>query len=103
MLLLGNVQSNPGPEPECLYVPTELSGQPGLKVVHLNIRSLMPRMDFIRIWALSTKADIIAISETWWKKTVSDNNIALDGYNTFQTERAKKGVLLYVNCKLMPF
>lgn len=61
LLMAGNVQSNPGPDTECLYVPSSL---PGLKVVHLNVRSLMPKIDFVRIWAVSTKADIIAISET---------------------------------------
>lgn len=102
LLMAGNVQSNPGPEPECFYVPSEFSSRPGLKVVHLNVRSLMPKIDFIRIWAVSTKADIIAISETWLKKTLSDNDIAIDGYNIFCVDRKSKGggVIIYVNCRL---
>lgn len=102
LLMAGNVQSNPGPEPECLYVPSEFSSHPGLKVVHLNVCSLMPKIDYIRIWAMSTKADIIAISETWLKKTLSDNDIATDGYNIFRVDGKSKGggVVIYVNCKL---
>lgn len=102
LLMAGNVQSNPGPEPECLYVPSEFSSRPGLKIVYLNVRSLMPKIYYIRIWTMSSKTDIIAISETWLKKTLSDNDIAIDGYNIFCVDRKSKGggVVIYVNCRL---
>lgn len=93
LLMGGNIKSNPVPKPECLYVPSDFTNRPGLKVVHLNVCSLMPKIDFIRIWAVSTKADIIAVlmSEPWLKKTISDKDVAIDDYNMFRADRKNKG------------
>lgn len=98
LLLAGNVELNPGPEPECLYIPSDFAMKPGLKVVHLNVRSLVPKIDFVRLWAVSANADVFALSETWLKKTVSDNDVAISGYNIYRADRRSKGggVVLYV-------
>lgn len=57
-LLSGNVQPNPGPCLQCVLTPAEFKSMPGLKFVHLNVRSLLPKMDMVRIWIESTDADI---------------------------------------------
>ncbi len=57
----------------------------------MNVRSLLPKLDLVRIWAKNTSADIIVISETWLNKTVSDKAIGIDGYTVYRADRPKRG------------
>ena len=91
LLLSGNVQPNPGPELQCTQTPADFKSKSGLKFVHLNVRSLVPKMDMVRIWVKSTNADILIISETWLTKSITDESINIAGYNVFRTDRPKKG------------
>ena len=65
LLLSGNVQSNPGPY---ILTPAELSSQSGLKFLHMNVRSLVPKLDFVNIWIKTANPDVFMLSETWHKK-----------------------------------
>ena len=51
---------------------------------HLNIRSLLPKMDEIR-HCLSGKSSpaIIAFTETWLDDTIVNGEIAVQGYNVY--------------------
>lgn len=77
LMLSGNVQPNPGPvlgllnNLQSVATPSDFKSRHGLGFIHLNVRSLVPKMDMIRIWANTTNADIIVISETWLKKSVT--------------------------------
>lgn len=53
----------------------------------------------MRIWAHSTDADVIVLSETWLSKSVSDNNINISGYNAFRTDCPQRGggVAVYIS------
>lgn len=66
-LLMSGINPNPGPA-ENIATPLEFSNRLGLGIVHLNVRSLLPKLDQVQIWAKTTKADILVISETWLKK-----------------------------------
>lgn len=48
LLMAGNINPNPGPVENCLSTPLEFSDRSGLGVLHLNVRSLMPKLDQIR-------------------------------------------------------
>lgn len=65
LLLSGNVQPNPGPELQFIQTPSDFKSFSGLKFFHLNARSLVPKIDMVKIWAESTDAYVIVISETW--------------------------------------
>ena len=67
LLLSGNVQSNPGPD---ILTPAELSSQSGLKFLHINVRSLLPKLDFVNIWIKTANPDVFMLSETWLKKNI---------------------------------
>lgn len=101
LLLSGNVQPNPGPCLQCVLTPAEFKSMPGLKIVHLNVRSLLPKMDMVRIWIESTDADIVIISETWLTKSITNEDINVHGYNVFRSDRPKKGggVAIYVKSR----
>ncbi len=59
--------------------------------IHLNVRSLLPKLDMVYIWAKNTNADIIVISESWLNKSITDNNISIIGYKVFRADRLKRG------------
>ena len=81
--------------------PTEFKTRSGPGFIHLNVRSMIAKMDMIRIWAHTTDADVIVISETWLNKAVLNKDINIDGYNVYRTDRPKKGggVAVYVKSK----
>ncbi len=64
----GNVQPNPGPIG--FITPADFKERSGLGFFHFNVRSLVPKMCMLRIWAHSTDTDVIVLSETWLSKSV---------------------------------
>lgn len=90
LLMPGNVLPNPGPYNRCcptFTTPTGLKSRSGLGFIHVNIRSLLPKLDMVHIWARNTNADVIVISE-----------FSIIGYNVFRADRPKRGggVVIYV-------
>lgn len=37
----------------------------GLKIIHLNIRNLVRKIDLLRVWIDLNNPDIVTLSETW--------------------------------------
>jgi len=91
LLLSSNVQPNPGPELQCIPLPSDVKSMSGLSVIHLNVRSLLPKMDLLRIWVNLTVADIVVRSETWLTKSITDMDIGMGDYNVFRADRLRKG------------
>lgn len=101
LLLSGNVQPNPGPELQYIQTPADFKSMSGLKLVHLNVRSLLPKLDMVKIWVRSTDADIVIISEMWLTKSITNDDININGYNIYRTDRPKKGggVAMYLKSR----
>ena len=61
--LSGDVETNPG------HFNFEDNGcyTRGLKVCHLNVRSLLLKIDSLRLFISKNPFDVIAMSETWLK------------------------------------
>ena len=75
------------------FIPvTERSGS-GLKVLHLNIRSLRNISHRSQLRELNSREqfDIITISESWLNTTITSTEIQLDGYKLFRLDRLHKG------------
>ena len=87
------------------FIPvTERSGS-GLKVLHLNIRSLPNISHLSQLRELNSReqSDIITISESWLNTTITSTEIQLDGYKLFRLDRLHKGgggVCAYVRSEL---
>lgn len=65
---------------------TSIKESKGLKVIHINIRSLLP----IRIFQyefLDEKLDIVLLSETWLRPSLPNNLILSPGYNLARKDR----------------
>ena len=59
----------------------------GFKMVHLNVRSLLKKMDQIRLITEGSEVDVLTISETWLKPHLGTALVELDGYQTFRQDR----------------
>ena len=84
-----------------------LSAAKGLKLVHLNIRSLVKKVDKLRLILKENLVDVFTISETWLQPHLNSGLVEIDGYRIFRMDRKagggnKKrggGLLTYVNAK----
>lgn len=104
LMLSGNVQPNPGPTTtmQNISTPLDFKSRTGLGFIHLNVRSLVSKMDMIKVWVNTTDVDIMVLSETWLKKSVNDDMIIIDGYKVYRTDCVGKGggVAIYVKSYL---
>ena len=63
----------------------------GLGIVHINARSLLPKMDILRFWVSNADPDIIVVSESWLNSNVSDSDVNVFGYSVFRADRVRRG------------
>ena len=71
----------------------------GLKVAHVNCRSLLPKKDEIYWLVHSTDIDILCITETWLDDAIINEDVYIDGYSIIRKDRNFKrggGVLMYI-------
>ena len=63
----------------------------GLHFIHLNINSVLSKIDELRIIANKSKASVIGITESKLDKTVLDGEINIDGYELVRSDRNRHG------------
>lgn len=75
----------------------------GLRIIHLNVRSLVRKIDLLRVLVDSNMPDIITLSETWLNSSVSDSEINLANYDLYRYDRCSRGggVAIYVSIGLV--
>lgn len=75
-------------------LPTELEeirrGK-GLKILHLNVRSLIKHIEEVRKDLLDGTGDIVILSESWLHSNVSDSLLHVDGYKCLRLDRQAEG------------
>ena len=83
IILSGDISLNPGPthqhKLQCLNEWNIFKSR-GLHFIHLNINSLLPKIEELRIIAKSTNAAIIGISESKLDESVLEPEIEIDHY-----------------------
>ena len=102
LLISGHFQPNPGLDSQTLcQTPDDFKSRSSLGIIHLNVQSLMSKLDMVKVWVRSTDADVVVISETWLTKSVNDKDIGIEGYNVYRSDRPKKGggVAIHTKCK----
>ena len=74
----------------------------GLHCIHINARSMLPKLSELRILAAKSKAAVIAVSETWLDETVTDQEVSIHGYVVTRRDRLRSGggVCLYTRTDL---
>ena len=53
----------------------------GLKFMHINITTLLPKIDDIKHLLIDLKVDIISLNETRLDKRINDACLNIDGYS----------------------
>ena len=99
LMLSGDISINPGPNDLTVFNDDwKVFSQKGFHMVHLNINSLLPKIDELRAIASSTKASIIGITESKIDKSVTDSEISIDGHNLLRCDRNRRGgcVVCYI-------
>ena len=77
-----------------------------LSCIYLNARSIVNKMDELRLLANEIKPDVIGIVETWLNSEIKDNEINIDEYNFVRKDRTNNqksrggGVIIYVSNSL---
>ena len=79
----------------------QLAKVKGIKLCHLNICSLVSKLDQIKILLNQGNIDALALSETWLSSNVPDYFLNIDGYKIFRFDRVgiRGGVALYIRDK----
>ena len=94
--LLNDVATNPGPICSFALPPPNVRG---LKISHINTRSILPKIDSIRLLMKDKPFDIFSTSETWLNPSISDSEVAITGYSIVRMDRQGKivgGTAVYV-------
>ena len=101
----GDVHVNPGPNNNTIHTTQPVISddfQPfskkGLHFIHLNIRSLLPKLDELILLATKTNAAVIGITESWLDDSVEDSEVEVCGYTILRHDRNRHGggVCLYI-------
>ena len=98
LLLLNDIHLNPGPSDTGHPSPITFNTK-CLKVAHLNVCSLLGKVDELRMLMTHTPFDMLTLSETWLSKDVLDCEISLPGYSSVQKDQTIQcggGVITYI-------
>ena len=96
----GDIEVNPGPS--FVEKPISSLGQDQnersensantLWLTHLNCRSLLPHIDELRLIFETNKPFLIAVTETWLRQSVYDEEISIAGFSVLRKDRkARRG------------
>ena len=66
--------------------------------MHVNIRSLLRKCVLLTGLAHSANPDVLAVSESWFRKTTK-TLISIANYNIFRQDRTAKGGGVAIYCK----
>ena len=92
LLLSGDIHPNPGPPQaskfDNIWKPFAKSG---LHFIHININSLIPKIDEIRSIAYSTNAAITGITESKVDESVTNSELNINNYVLIRNDRNRKG------------
>ena len=94
ILLSGYISLNPGPTQQHKIQwlnEWNIFKSRGLHFIHLNINSLLPKIEELRIIAKSANAAIIGISESKLDESVLEPEIEIDNYKIIRCDRNRHG------------
>ena len=94
LILSGDISLNPGPVYN--HHPPNLKEwdkfkMKGLHRVHLNVNSLLPKIDEIGYMAKLSNAAVIGITESILDNRILDSEIQIDNYQILRCDRNRKG------------
>lgn len=111
LLMSGNIQPNPGPITSCNSPDSLISNTAGkldfcmakgLHIMHLNVRSLLPKLDEIRMMVCNRQVSVMCFTETWLDESVSDTEIEIENFVVLRNDRNRNGggVCVYIKADI---
>ena len=93
LLLSGDISLNPGPPHNCQIarLSWNVFDKKGLHFLHINVNSLLPKIEEVRFIAKKSKATVIGITETKLDGTTFDTELYIEGYSIVRCDRDRKG------------
>ena len=78
---------------------TSTSSNSTFSIVYFNARSLLHKIDHLRLICMTSRPDIVCIVESWMENEISDYEISIDGYNVVRADRNRHGggVLIFIS------
>jgi len=103
LLLSGDVSINPGPTSTDDSHLNHCFQKKGLHLLHLNVRSLLNKVDEVHALTESSNAAVLCVSETWLDSTISDAEVNIPGYVLERKDRRRDGggVCIYIRDNLV--
>ena len=99
LILSGGINLTPGPvtRHQINDPKVEAFNNKGLHLIHLNINSLLLKIDELRNIVKCSSAAVIGITETKFDNTVYDSGVTIDGYSIARNDGNRKcgGVACY--------
>ena len=93
LLLSGDINLNPGPK-HSVEIAND-TWQPfkrrGLHLLHININSLLPKIDELSSIAKETNAAIIGVTESKLDDSILNEEIKIEGYDLLRCDRNRHG------------
>ena len=86
----GDISVNPGPNQTHIDI-WESFKKRGLHFLHININSLLPKIDELRDIANNTNAAVIGITESKLDNSVDNNEVSIAGYSILRCDRNRNG------------
>ena len=75
----------------------------GLNIVHLNIRSILYKIDQVKMMISQAKIYILCLTETWLTKATTNHELSIEGYSILRNDRVSKrggAILIYIKDNL---
>ncbi len=72
--------------------------QTSLSVLYGNSRSILPKLDHMRLLASAQSPHLICLCETWLDESISDSKLLIPGFCLIRRDRARQGggVAMYI-------
>ena len=94
IILSGDISLNPGPVCKHQILNTtewDIFKTKGLHLMHLNINSLLPKIDELRHMARLSNAAVIGICESKLDKSITNSEILIDNHDILRCDRNRNG------------
>ncbi len=89
LILCGDVELNPGP---CTMInESQVALLKGLTLAHLNVRSLLPKLDDLKMVIQNSKLNFLMISESWLSDKITDAEVEIPHFLIHRQDRDPLG------------
>ena len=75
----------------------------GISIAHLNVRSLLPKIDQVKCIIDAIKLDVFCINESWLDDSIGEYEYEINGYQIFSKHRNRHGggIVVYIKDSLI--